>query len=249
MNDDVYIKRRKVLAVSIVAIFIVVVIASIFGAYFNQKDKRVLISGLDSCLTNSRGSDRDLIVKEVYRRVNEQNIFRGIKSESSYDASVRKDSCKLTESVEYEQRFTSSNFIVDIPSLQYSFRVRYNYIPTNIPENKTIYVDLGSVSLYCLNEDEVIYPDFGCGETGMIHDEPDPITKINGDVSDGCYLNYTTSGTSKSGYAVILEYKPKESVYLDGKYGEFKKKCYADAMQRLKDEGIDLGNYYFYEKE
>jgi hypothetical protein len=138
--------------------------------------------------------------------------------------------------------------IIDIADLQYSYRVKYSYIPTNLKKNEKSYADLGTVMLYCLDEKDMIYPDFNCTKSQLATPEPDPITMVSGYVYEGCTLTYTTSGTSKSGYAIILTYKPSESIYLNGGYMEFKAKCHDDAMEYLENAGINKDDYYFYER-
>lgn len=248
-NDERFIRNRKYTLIALAAGFVVLVIASIILAHFASVKDKVLIKGLDECLTDIKAEDKDIVLKRIFVRVKEQNEANGKESKSSYDAVVREGSCHNEPSVDDGQEFAASNFIVDIADLQYSFRIKYNYIPKSKTTNPNSFADLGTVAAYCLDEADMIYPDFGCNNTPTSMEEPDPITMLVGKVMDGCNITYTTSGTSKSGYAIILQYKPAERIYLDGKYGEFKKQCYSKAMKYLKDAKINLDDYYFYEKE
>lgn len=229
--------------------FVVLVIISVLMAHFANINQKVLVKDLDDCLAELRSSDKEIVLKRLFARVKDQNETNGKDSKSSYDAVVRDGSCRTEKAVDDGQAFTAANFIMDIESLKYSFRIRYSYIPKNTEIKKNSYADLGTVNVYCLDEKDMIYPDFGCSNSKMAMEEPDPIKLIAGNVFDGCSITYTTSGTSESGYAIVLNYKPAEKVYLEGTYGAFKTKCYNEAMKYLQDANINLDNYYFYEKE
>ena len=240
--------RKRVLLVSAIG-FVVLVILSVFMAHFANINQKVFVKGLDDCLTELRPSDKEIVLKRLFTRVKDQNDTNGKGSENSYDAVVRDGSCRTEEAVDDGQSYVAANFIMDIESLKYSFRIRYDYIPKNKEVNKKSYADLGTVNVYCLDEKDMIYPDFGCSKSPLSLEEPDPIKLVAGNVFDGCSITYTSSGTSKSGYAIVLRYKPAEKVYLEGTYGAFKTKCYNEAMKYLKDAKINLDDYYFYEKE
>ncbi|MBO4855364.1 hypothetical protein J5500_03110, partial [Candidatus Saccharibacteria bacterium] len=163
-------------------------------AHFAGINQRVLVKGLDDCLVELRSSDRELILKRLFTRVKEQNDTNGKDSRNTYDAVVRDGSCRTEKAVNDGQSYIAANFIIDIESLQYSFRIKYSYIPKNVEIKKNSYADLGTVSVYCLDEKDMVYPDFGCSNAPLALEEPDPIKLVIGKVFDGCSITYTTSG-------------------------------------------------------
>lgn len=241
-NEEKFRRNRLRLAVFAVVVFVVLVVVAIILAIQNSINGRVIISGLDECLVQLRGDDRDSIQKEAYLYVKRQNEINGKETKSTYNATVRKDSCSNRETTIEKQGLRASSFILDIEDLNYSYRARFTYIPTSISKNNDSELEPDTLRLYCLDSSEMIYPDFGCDKNGLMYEVSDPIVYARGEVFNGCTISYTTSGTSKSGYAIILKYKPAGE-----EYSTFRPRCYEAAMNQIKAVGINPDNYYFYE--
>jgi len=208
-----------------------------------SRKNKVIIAGLNECLVGIRDADRDTVYGNTYYRVESQNNANGVNTKDSYDAVLRKGSCR-NDKAKYEgQEYRSTSFIVDIEELKYSFRIMYSYIPSSVVINKDSDIKSDEAVAYCLNKDEMIYPDFGCDKDPLALKTPDPIKRINGAIMDGCTLSYTTSGTSKSGYAIIIKYQPPAGE----EYSTFRPKCREAVMNRIKDAGINPDDYYLYE--
>ena len=110
------------------------------------------------------------------------------------------------------------------------------------------YFDVGNVFVYCIEEKDRIYDDFGCTDTGAADTVTDPILLLAPKVADGCFIQPTTSGTSNSGYSIIIVYDPPSSVYMEGDEVAFKADCKAKAMKYLEENKINLDDYLIFEK-
>ena len=248
-DEERYIKNRKRIVLIGAAAFFILVIISIILAKADSIHNRVFIKGLENCVANLDGSQKDYIYKSIFTRASEHNGLNGKETKWSYDAEVREGSCGNDTNHFEGSDYARSTFIVDIPDLQYSYRVRYNNTSEKIKNASNSSATPEAIAVYCLEKDEMIYPDFGCEKAQTTSKEPDPIMMAVGTLYKDCELTYTSSGTSKSGYALIMDYRPKnEDVYYDGSYVQLRQKCFDDIKQHLKDLKIDINNYFVYEK-
>lgn len=137
------------------------------------------------------------------------------------------------------------DFIIDIDSVEQSYIVEYFY--GQIEGMNEMEGD-ASVTLYCIEEPDLIkYPDFRC-QANRDFVKPDAISYVLPKVFDGFIADYTYSASSESGYAVVVEYDPPESVYMSGQVGTYKTEKMNELKEYLKKAGLNPDRYEYIEK-
>ncbi len=240
--------RKRILAVFLGVLLIMGVIALVIILYMeNMKSGQVIIEGFADCVKDISDNDRARVYKGIYGTVGNVNRAKKLDSQKYYNGEIRKNTCNVVEKEKSGQKYTEVEFILDIPKAKYSFRILFSYIST---KTKIVdeYFDVGNVFVYCVEEKDRIYDDFGCTDTGAASTETDPILLLAPKVTDGCYIQPTTSGTSNSGYSIIIVYDPPSSVYMEGDEVAFKADCKAKAMKYLEENKINLDDYLIFEK-
>ena len=141
--------------------------------------------------------------------------------------------------------FHVGDFIVDIDSVQQSYIAEYHYGRLDGME-ETEYE--ASVSMFCIEDPELIkYPSFKC-EANRDFTKPNAIQYVLPKVFDGFIANYTYSIASVSGYAIVLEFNPSESVYKSGKVEAYKAEKTKELKEYLQKMGLDPDDYEYIEK-
>ena len=213
----------------------------------NRKSGQVIIENFSDCVKDISDDDRLRVFRGIYGRVGVVKRAKSEKTDKYYTGKIRANTCKTTDHTKEGQGYTDVEFIIDIPKPKYSFSILFSYI-----SEKTPYViegfDVGDVYIYCVEDKDRIYDDFGCVDLGVSDEKFEPLFEISSYVDEGCYIQPTTSGTSKSGYSIIIVYDPPSSVYEDGTYVEFKQSCKEKAMKHLEDNNINLDDYLIFEK-
>lgn len=141
--------------------------------------------------------------------------------------------------------FHVGDFIVDIDSVQQSYIVEYHYGQLDGMQ-ETEYE--ASVLMFCVENQELIkYPDFKC-QANRDFTKPNAIQYVLPKEFDGFIANYTYSISSISGYAVVLEFNPPESVYESGSFESYKSEKTSELKNYLEKMGLDPNNYEYIEK-
>lgn len=137
------------------------------------------------------------------------------------------------------------DFIVDIDAVKQSYITEYFYGGL---EGMNEMEREASVTLYCIEEPDLVkYPDFRC-EANRDYVKPDAIVYLLPKQFDGFEADYTYSLTSESGYAVVVEYDPPESVYMSGQVETYKAEKMNELKEYLKKAGLDPDAYEYIEK-
>ena len=140
--------------------------------------------------------------------------------------------------------FVAGDFVVDMGAVEQSYIVEYYY--GRLEEMNEIEGD-AAVELYCIEDPELVIYDFKClAKRDFV--KPDAISFLLPKMFDDYALSYTYSSTSESGYAVVVEYDPSESVYMSGKVGEFKAEKMAEIREYIEKAGLDPDEYEYIEK-
>lgn len=248
-NEESQILLKKRLAIGLVATFLIACIAIVIYCILTNNNRKVIITNLDSCATDMPADDRDDLFRKLYDFVEAQNQTNSKSSQPHYDAVIRTDSCQ-NKSYEYEgQKSYTATAILDIESAKQSYQISFNWVKSS--EISIENIDLGSVQVSCLTQNELIYGDFNCDQNPLINStgsDNDPILAILPYFGDGFSLSPTLSADSASGYSIIITYDPPESVYLGGTLETFQNERKQMAENYLESQNIDISRYTFIEK-
>ncbi|MBQ3352759.1 hypothetical protein IJG89_00175 [Candidatus Saccharibacteria bacterium] len=162
MNNEqkVRVDPIKIAAVIIQVLFIIVAIVSIRQIL---EPKRIMlevdVAGLNQEVPGLPDFGRDEIEFYVYRAVSHNNPTNQVIKNGF---SIREGS--LISKYYEDANINYVNFIVDIPSIEQSYRAAYVW--SDKKNNEYISPNV-NVAVTCLNEDEMIYDDFGCKNDSM----------------------------------------------------------------------------------
>ena len=235
-------KNKKWLVIIMIVAFLALVVGLIVYSVMKMNaanDRKVLIDNLAECAPNISESSRTELETSLYGVVVSQNEIGFMKSASSYHAKIREDSCK-TKNYSDSGRVTTT-IIIDIPELQYSYKVRFDWISSDAEGSKKF--DTLAPYVFCLPDDEMIYPDFGCSDNPAVSIEEDEITYLLPLIGDGYELTLVKSIDSKCGYAVIATIIPPKEVYMSGDPIAFRDERLAEIRKLLESYGLNLDNY------
>ena len=185
-------------------------------------------------------------VPEISRRAIEEKLYQEVAAQvtptPTSGALIRENS---TYSFTLKPSFTVGDFIVDVESVQQSYRIKYFYGELEGSQETEL---SASVQLFCLAASEVIYENSVCPLSSDFS-RSDPIEYLlpKDFPADRYSLESTYSTTSSSGFRIIITLDPPESVYLSGETDAFEKETYEKVAEFLKTNGLDPENYeYFY---
>ena len=248
-DEERLIRNKKRIAIGLAIVFLVACIA-IFAYYLlNRHNEMVVITNLNTCVTDMSSADQDEIFRSIYPYIKEQNAVNLIPTQASYEGIVRAGTCQTQDYDIDGQKSHYTEFILDIPTLQQSYRISFNWVKTY--EEKLPETDLGHAGVSCLEPEELIYDDFNCDQNSLIttiNANGDPILEVLPYFGDGYSLSPTLSTESSSGYSIILTYDPPSEVYLGGTLAEFQAERYKMMENYLKSKNIDISNYTIIEK-
>ena len=201
---------------------------------------KVIIDNIKSCSQGISTTSKDLLGTQLYSYINSQNNITNTTNSNTYHATLRESSCKTKEFKDDKGVSYQTTAIIDFQSLLYSYKVTYNWTKnTNIPKE----LDLGSIALYCLPEQDLIYSNFDCESLPNIKTESDPILSALPYFNQYFSVIPTTSTDSTSGYGIIITYNPSEEVYLSGNTDTFEQETNQIIEQYFLENNIDLDNY------
>lgn len=146
--------KIKIIIFCLCFVALSVVIIVFLAGYFTERAKYTVIDNLDDYYYN--------LPEET-----KKNIFADLKDTIKINTSQDiPDSGALIRDTEpylynYNIKYSGyfGEFIVDIPLIQQSYLVKFNF-----NEGSTSSLGGYAVLVYCLPEDKMIYPDFGCKE-------------------------------------------------------------------------------------
>ena len=146
-------KKKKIGICVIVLSFIIMVGLGVFFTY-NYSRGLTKIDNFDDYYYNVPAETKRIIFAELYSTL-AANVSDEIPSDG---AVIRGDAPYLYNYNDSYNGFTGK-FIVDIPKIQQSYLVRFDFA-----ENPEELLGGYAALVYCLKEDEMIYPDFNCQE-------------------------------------------------------------------------------------
>jgi len=182
-------KKRYIII--FLSVFLFVVLIVIMSISFSSKSGQVVINNFDEIVKNISSERKEMIFKSLFYKIkltnkNPNNII---------DAQIRNNSS--TQSYHDADLLYYGDFIVDIPSIQQSYFVQYN--DTKDKEKEPRYRN--SVSIKCVDKEEIIYSDFNCAQNSN-SSQPDDF------ISSSIYLEYINPISD------ILTFKTKNQVEL-----------------------------------
>lgn len=191
-------KKRLILLVTIILVVLFVTF------FLVARDKSaptnmIFISGVSNCSKNIDPVVIENMGDTLYAYVATANDFNKTPGRPTYQAEVRKDSCRQEETHTvkadsgHELVIKTSSVIVDIPEAKQSWRVKYDWAK----KGDGLKVDLGMPTPTCLASTEVRYGGFNCGKALNIYKygtpEYDPIQKYMPYSGAGFGLDYSPS--------------------------------------------------------
>lgn len=239
MHSNFFI-NKKIIIGSII-IFIAFSIIILILATQNSNNNLVLINNFDEYVTNISNEDKNIILKKLYSYINMQNSINNINPKPYYKASFRKDSVDITQNTTNDQKVSSINAIVDIEDIQYSYRIKFNWLVTPIT-NQSAEIDLGSVNLYCLKDSEYIYDNFNCEANPSISEEEDSVFSIDPIINQNCWFSLFKSSSSKSGYGMTITFYPSDDDITNNTIYSSQDSCINKTKQTLKEAGLDFNS-------
>lgn len=146
--------KFRIIIVAVCSMVLLGLISFLLLNYFTERGKYMEIDNFD---------DYYYAVPEKTRKNIFANLKDIIKINSSTDApssgAVIRDTEPYLYSYSLKHDGFVGSFVVDIPDIQQSYFVKFNY-----SDNPETVVGGYSVLIYCLAEDKMIYPDFDCKE-------------------------------------------------------------------------------------
>lgn len=219
-----------VLGVGVLCLVFAAIIINLLTS--THRSNEVSISNLDTLVKNISDDRKNDIVSGLNNiiKINNDNID----TSKIKDAVIRKESNQQSSS-SGESRYTGT-FIVDIPSLQQSYRLTYSYTRNRDDTFSSGYPVIAS----CLSEKEYIYQEFNCkNPTYTI--EPEAHTALEGKLPYTSSFYTITSGSEDTGKPrlVIQIMMNHNSTATKKAFLQYSK----DAVNWLKSQGADINNY------
>lgn len=248
--EEHQIKTKRIVIISIIIVVILFTVLSIVSV-INKRAGMIIIDNLDQNISDFPSEDKTAIQTSLYSYVQNQNKIKNISDKSYYHGKIRDNSfVDETKSIE-NHSIHSTEFIIDLESLQYSYRVAYSWSTEDLSDAA---IDLGPVIIYCLSSDEAIYEDFSCAENPSVSEKLDDIYSAKSVISMDCWFDIETgSETAPSGLKLIIYYHPSDEDYNNNTVDSSLNTCVNDVKKSLTAENITLGNYelvptlrYFY---
>ena len=233
-------KAKRNIIIAVVGFFVLCVGLVAWGIYDSNKnpyDRYMNIANLDS-YTSGRPKDRQTLYYIQYALFNaiSDNTEREWGNGEIKDIMVREGT--FNQSFVESSGIHSVSFIVDSESIEQSYRVRYQWA-----DKKTQVLADDANAVVCVNDDEMIYGDFGCkdmfsGQTQFA----DPILAF----LPYSTLSYVITGGGDVGGKYKLNVKIQLSaadVRLDADAAAEAYKAQARAW--VKSIGMNLDDYIF----
>ena len=150
-------KRNRMIrniGIVIVAVVFLAVILVLLVKDFTRGTDYLMIDNFDGYYYNVPDSTKENIFLDLKKTV-ELNLSQG----------VPQSGAMIRNTEPYLYTYNAKNgwyvgsFVVDIPNIQQSYKVEFNY-----SEDPDYAIGGYAVLIYCLPDDKMVYPDFGCKE-------------------------------------------------------------------------------------
>ena len=244
-------KNRKHIVISISIVFAIFIIISIIYAVVRNNEANrflIIVDNLSSCTPNISDDSKFNLSSSLYGIASSQNDLSHIKSASNYHANFREGSCETKNYINYNRPSYVTTAIVDIPDLQYSYKVRFNWLSSSTPVPEEL--DGMPIYVFCLPNDQLVYPEFGCSDNPSFSIEDDEITYIIPYSGNGYKLDLVKSVNSPSGYSIIATIIIPDSAYRDQDFDSivFREEKLTEIKELLKAYSLDPDNYIIHTK-
>ena len=115
INDEEHlIRNKKRIAIGIAVVFLVACIAIFVYYLLNRHNEMVVITNLNTCVTDMSSADQDEIFRSIYPYIKEQNAVNLIPTQASYEGIVRAGTCQTQDYDIDGQKSHYTEFILDI---------------------------------------------------------------------------------------------------------------------------------------
>lgn len=247
-TSEKLLQNKKFLFFIIITLTVLLIVIFIF-AFSKPQENVVIIDNLDK-YTQIPTAQKDEVQKMLYSYVIRQNEINAVESKKTFHGIIRDNSPQTTTLNSNNIDVHSIDFILDIPELKYSYQTQF-YWTKELSTSTDI--DLGAVKIYCLPEDESIYPNFNCDKNPLVSIKTDPLLSIDMALSKDCWMSPFVSVESQSGYGIDIFYHPNDTDYTNNTIDSSYNKCVESAKKYLVSNGLELNNYkirseikYFY---
>ena len=244
MNNQPLLSTKKLIFISSIAVLSIIVI-SILIKILTDNHHKVIINNISTCSPNITIAASDHLSSQFYSYITEQDNLNNVATNNTYHANFRESTCQTEEFKDDNGISYKTTVITDFTDRQYSYKITYYWTAkANTPKN----IDLASLSVYCLSDQDSIYPDFNCAKLPNIQQEADPILSLLPYFGEHFSLRPSVSTTSTSGYGIIITYDPPESIYLSGRVAEFQQQTDATITDFLSAHHINIEDYSLVKK-
>ena len=232
-------KAQKIGFLMLVQLFVVVILVLLVQSFMKEK-AYVEMENQSVSEYNIPKNAEEFISENIWIAI--RNNVADVSKNDIKDVTIREGTYEETKN---DDGTISANFIVDIDSVKQSYIAEYFY---GSLEGMNEMEREASATLYCIEEPELVkFPDFHC-KANRDFVKPDAISYLLPKEFDGFTADYTYSLSSKSGYAVVVEYDPSESVYMSGRVEAYKTEKMNELKEYLKKAGVDPDAYEYIEK-
>lgn len=233
---DIKNNRRILYVVVLCMSFVLICVLIGVLSYFNSIKNEVVIENIDECTNGITNYSKENLFGGLYNVVAEQNKINNVENKKTYEANIRVDTCKTAEhDIDGVISYTTEG-IIDINELKYSYEISFVWLKDEIGAG----MDLGVVNAYCLSEKQMIYDDFRCGDNSVVLKKVDPIVNLLPFFGDGFKM---VLRSNENGYYVNVEMEPSEQVYDDGKVDEFTNNVKKVVEKFFENNGLDMEKY------
>ncbi len=230
-------RNRIIIIISAIVFVAVITVVSVVLAYYNGVKEKVIINNIGECASGISGYSRDNLASGMYNVVVYQNEVNNKKTDATYYATMRVDTCKTDEYnidgvISYKTEGT-----LDIESLGYTYLISFVWIKDEMKAG----MDLGVVNAYCASASELIFNDgFNCEKNPVIAEKEESVVGILPYFGEDYRVSIKGDGDSE--YIEVLM-DPAESVYFDGDVDEYVAEVQRQVAEYFRKNGLDVKNY------
>lgn len=243
MQDQETIKKlRRIVIIGTIIFVSVIVVISVIIMHFQGLQGKVIVNNLSTCAPNISDSTKTAFFKNLYKVVTAQDQATSKSPQSYYYAHFRDNSCTTEELAKDKAKSYHTSAIIDIKSRGYSFKISFAWTKT---KDAPKFFDSGNVGLYCLKDEELIYPKFDCSKNSFITQEQDVIYNWMPYVGQNFYMVASKSSKSKSGVSLNVIYQLNREYYRENKINILKAEVEVEIDQFFKAHDLQREDYDF----
>ena len=142
------------IGITMVAMAFLVIISVLLVKVLVKETEHLAIDNFNDYYYNVPDSTKENIFLDLKKTV-ELNLSQGVPQSGA----IIRNTEPYLYTYDAKNGWYVGSFVVDIPNIQQSYKVEFNY-----SEDPDYAIGGYAVLIYCLPEDKMAYPDFGCKE-------------------------------------------------------------------------------------